>query len=71
MTSLPSFPPAAPEPLIAVACPTCFGALAIGAELFGRAADCPLCGYAAIHSIAQPLIADSAADRAEALTWVL
>jgi hypothetical protein len=42
------------------------------AELDGCiAADCPLCGYAAIHSIAQPLIADSAADRAEALTWVL
>jgi hypothetical protein len=45
MTSFPSFPPAAPEPLLAVACPTCFGALAVGAELFGRAADCPLCGH--------------------------
>ena len=42
------------------------------AELDGCiAADCPLCGYAAIHNIALPLIANTAADRAEALTWVL
>jgi hypothetical protein len=42
----PSFPPTAfqPEPLLAVACPTCFGAIAVGHELLGQPADCPLCG---------------------------
>ena len=47
MTTSPSrpTPPAAPAaPLVAVACPTCFGALAVGADLAGLAADCPLCG---------------------------
>lgn len=41
-----SFPPTAfhPEPLLAVACPACFGAIAVGAELLGQAAECPLCG---------------------------
>ena len=41
-----SFPPTAfqPEPLQAVACPTCFGAIAVGAELLGQPAECPLCG---------------------------
>jgi hypothetical protein len=40
------FPPTAfhPEPLLAVACPTCFGAIAVGTDLLGQAADCPLCG---------------------------
>jgi hypothetical protein len=42
-SSLPqtAFPP---EPLLAVACPTCFGAIAVGSELLGRPAECPLCG---------------------------
>lgn len=30
--------------LLAVACPTCFAAIAVGADLFGGPADCPLCG---------------------------
>jgi len=44
MTSLLPPASAASEPLLAVACPTCFGAVAVGAKLFGLAADCPLCG---------------------------
>lgn len=28
---------------MAVACPTCFGAIAVGTELLGQAAECPLC----------------------------
>ena len=42
-----SLPPPAfqPEPLLSVACPTCFGAIAVGAELLGQAAECPLCGH--------------------------
>ena len=36
--------PADSQPLLAVACPTCFGAVAVGEELFGGPADCPLCG---------------------------
>jgi len=44
MTSLLPPASAASEPLLAVVCPTCFGAVAVGAELFGLAADCPLCG---------------------------
>ena len=41
-----SFPPTAfhPEPLVAVACPTCFGAIAVGTDQLGQAAECPLCG---------------------------
>lgn len=41
-----SFPQASfpPEPLRAVACPTCFGAIAVGTDLLGQAAECPLCG---------------------------
>ena len=41
-----SLPPATfhPEPLQAVVCPACFGALAVGADLLGRPAECPLCG---------------------------
>ena len=35
------------------------------------AADCPLCGYAMIRSIGQPLISDSTADREEAKSWIL
>lgn len=40
-----SFPPTAfqPEPLHAVACPACFGAIAVGPELLGQPAECPLC----------------------------
>jgi hypothetical protein len=33
-----------PEPLQAVACPACFGAVAVSQELLGQAAECPLCG---------------------------
>jgi hypothetical protein len=44
MTPPESAPPPGAEQLLAVACPTCFGAIAVGAELFGRPADCPLCG---------------------------
>lgn len=33
-----------PEPLQAIACPVCFGAVAAGPDLLGRAAECPLCG---------------------------
>jgi hypothetical protein len=47
MTTSPSTPtpPAAPAaPLMAVACPACFGALAVGTDLAGLPADCPLCG---------------------------
>lgn len=47
MTFDPSLfqPPTAPaaEPLLAVACPSCHGALAVAAELAGAAARCPLC----------------------------
>lgn len=32
-----------PEPLQAVACPACFGAVAVSQELLGQAAECPLC----------------------------
>ena len=41
-----TFPPTAfqPEPLLAVACPTCFGAIAVGTDVLGQAAECPLCG---------------------------
>jgi len=41
-----SLPPTAfpPEPLLAVACPACFGAIAVGSELLGQPAECPLCG---------------------------
>jgi hypothetical protein len=31
-------------PLVAVACPSCFAALAVGTDLAGLPADCPLCG---------------------------
>ena len=33
-----------PDPLLAVACPTCFGAIAVSADLRGESAECPLCG---------------------------
>jgi len=33
-----------PDPLLAVACPTCFGAIAVSADLQGESAECPLCG---------------------------
>ncbi len=41
-----TFPPTVshPEPLLALACPTCFGAIAVGTDLLGQAAECPLCG---------------------------
>jgi hypothetical protein len=32
-----------PEPLQAVACPVCFGAVAVSQDLLGQAAECPLC----------------------------
>lgn len=39
-------PPAAlqPEPLIAIACPGCGVAVAVGVAYLGQAAECPLCG---------------------------
>jgi len=45
-TTPASFPPTGlhPEPLLAVACPACFGAIAVGSELLGQPAECPLCG---------------------------
>lgn len=41
-----SLPPAAfrPEPLIAIACPGCSVAVAVGVAFLGQAAECPLCG---------------------------
>jgi len=66
-----SFPPTAfhPEPLLAVACPTCFGAIAVGADQLGQAAECPLCGCGfrvPVSAIAdtpqQPALAASAAS---------
>lgn len=42
--SSPPSSSAADQPLLAVACPTCFGAIAVGEELFGEPADCPVCG---------------------------
>ena len=41
-----SFSPTAfqPEPLLAVACPACFGAIAVASDLLGQPAECPLCG---------------------------
>ncbi|MFM8890394.1 MAG: hypothetical protein ACKOTB_02015 [Planctomycetia bacterium] len=42
--SSPSSSSAADQPLLAVACPTCFGMIAVGEELFGEPADCPVCG---------------------------
>jgi hypothetical protein len=66
-----SFPPTAfhPEPLLAVACPTCFGAIAVGTDQFGQAAECPLCGCGfrvPVSAIAdtshQPALAASAAS---------
>jgi hypothetical protein len=41
-----SLPPAAfrPEPLIAIACPGCGVAVAVGVAFLGQAAECPLCG---------------------------
>jgi hypothetical protein len=49
-----SFPPTAfhPEPLLAVACPTCFGAIAAGSELLGHPAECPLCGQGFLLPVA-------------------
>ena len=49
-----SFPPTAfhPEPLLAVACPTCFGAIAVGSELLGHPAECPLCGQGFLLPVA-------------------
>jgi hypothetical protein len=45
MTVLPpsAFDPAGEEPLLAVACPSCHGAIAAPAWLAGRAAQCPIC----------------------------
>ena len=68
-----TFPPTAfhPEPLLALACPTCFGAMAVGTDLLGQAAECPLCGCGfrvPLTGIAdtpsQPVVAASAASPA-------
>jgi hypothetical protein len=57
--STTSFPPTAfhPEPLLAVACPTCFGAIAVGTTLLGQAAECPLCGCG--FQVPLPAVADA------------
>lgn len=54
-----SFPPTAfqPEPLLAVACPTCFGAIAVGTDVLGQAAECPLCGRG--FHVPMPVVADA------------
>jgi hypothetical protein len=54
-----SFPPTAfhPEPLLAVACPTCFGAIAVGTDQLGQAAECPLCGCG--FRVPLPAVADA------------
>jgi len=66
-----SLPPTAfhPEPLLAVACPTCFGAIAVGSELLGHPAECPLCGQGFLLPLAgvadaprQPPAASPTAD---------
>ena len=66
-----SFPPTAfhPEPLLAVACPTCFGAVAVGSELLGHPAECPLCGQGFLLPVAgvadaprQPPVSSPPAD---------
>jgi hypothetical protein len=66
-----SFPPTAfhPEPLQAVACPTCFGAIAVGPELLGQPAECPLCGSGfrvpvggVVNSPRQPAAASPTSD---------
>jgi hypothetical protein len=68
-----TFPPTAfhPEPLLALACPTCFGAIAVGSDLLGQAAECPLCqcGFRVpLTSVAdttpQPAVAASATSPA-------
>ena len=68
-----TFPPTAfhPEPRLALACPTCFGAMAVGTDLLGQAAECPLCGCGfrvPLTGIAdtpsQPVVAASAASPA-------
>ena len=57
--TIASFPPGAlqPEPLLAVACPSCFGAIAVGNELLGQAAECPLCGCG--FRVPLPAVADA------------
>jgi len=54
-----TFPPTAfhPEPLLAVACPTCFGAIAVGTDQLGQAAECPLCGCG--FRVPLPTVADA------------
>jgi hypothetical protein len=68
-----TFPPTAfhPEPLLALACPTCFGAMAVGTDLLGQAAECPLCGCGfrvpltgIADTASQPAVAPSAASSA-------
>jgi hypothetical protein len=38
-----AFDPAGEEPLLAVTCPTCHGAIAVPTALAGSAAQCPIC----------------------------
>lgn len=54
-----SFPQTAfhPEPLLAVACPICFGAIAVGTDQLGQAAECPLCGCG--FRVPLPAVADA------------
>lgn len=68
-----SFPPSSPlpsaahpEPLQAIACPACFGAVAVGPELLGMPAECPLCGTA--FRVPAPLTGDPSSRRGPAVT---
>jgi len=42
--SAAAFEPVPSGPLHAIACPLCFGALAVTADLLGQPAECPVCG---------------------------
>ena len=56
-----------PDPLLAVACPTCCGAIAVSADLQGKSAECPLCGggfrVPLPYASAQPSPASAPAQR--------
>jgi hypothetical protein len=54
-----SLPPhvAGVEPLLAVACPSCHGALAVTTVLAGEAAQCPLCANGFLVPVPLPPVA--------------
>jgi hypothetical protein len=56
MNTLPpsTFEPADEEPLLAVACPWCHGAIAVSAALAGQAAGCPICAGGFIVPLPPP-----------------